>query len=76
MFILVFEDPACHAAVICSHRRPFGLAEQVAEVVDSQVQAALASRLAIGHARHRGGDGRGDAAGTTALTTVHGYSPK
>ncbi|AUZ58339.1 hypothetical protein PRJ_1732 [Pseudomonas sp. XWY-1] len=40
------------------------------------MQAALPRRLAIGHSRHRRSDGRGDAAGTTALTALHGYSPK
>ena len=50
-----------------------GAAEQIARQVGREVCARLARPLAVGHLRSGGGNGRGDATGTTAGAAVHRY---
>jgi hypothetical protein len=52
-------------------RRALGLAEQIAQQFDRQMQATFSGGLAIWHAGNGRSDGGRDAAGTTSRTAVH-----
>ena len=56
-----------------THRRPVGLAKQPAAVVWRKLNAAHSGRLAVGHARDRRGNRRGDAAGAAAHSAIEGH---
>jgi len=53
--------------------RSFRFTKNRAAIVIQQLYASYASRLAIWHAGYGAVDGRGDTAGTTMISTLHGW---
>jgi hypothetical protein len=54
-----------------THGRALWFAENVAQILVRQLQAAFTSGFALGHSGNRRTDGRGNATSATALTAFH-----